>query len=162
MATLIDKCILVKSINQDQNRIRDIWIKANAPALGFADTPDFLPLLYMQFKAKMHQYEKDFPYKDTYLIYIEDFLCGYILTSLEKGVLSIVDVAILPLYQGRGIGSWIIENSIVLAGEGVTMVKLAVLKNNTAKALYIKLGFILKSEDDLYLYLQKQPLLNTV
>ncbi|MEY8214890.1 MAG: GNAT family N-acetyltransferase [Colwellia sp.] len=149
------KYVLVKSVNHDHSEIREIWCKANAYSLGFADAPEFLPILYMQFKAKMCHYQKSFPTCNTYLIYDDNLLCGYILTSIEGCTFRIIDIEVLPQCQGKGIGSWVIDKAIASAGEGISLVRLSVLKTNNAKALYIKLGFTLKTEDDIYFHLQK-------
>jgi len=51
-------------------------------------------------------------------------------------------------YQGRGIGTAVIEELNRQAGECGLPLTLSVLKGNPAKALYDRLGFIVTKEED--------------
>jgi len=77
--------------------------------------------------------------------------------GVDVGVLSVEEredslflalVAILPEYQGRGIGTTLIRRLQRRAKAGSVPVTLQVLKINRARALYERLGFVLTGETE--------------
>jgi ribosomal protein S18 acetylase RimI-like enzyme len=67
--------------------------------------------------------------------------CGY--TSIEERDVAVIvrELVVLPAFQGRGVGSTILRNSIERArGRGIP-VHLGVLHQNRAQELYRRLGF---------------------
>jgi ribosomal protein S18 acetylase RimI-like enzyme len=66
-------------------------------------------------------------------------------------------IAILPAYQGRGIGSLLVKRLLQSARQPGIPVRLSVLKVNPARALYERLGFVLVGEDQYRNFLEAQP-----
>ncbi|HBJ00455.1 MAG TPA: hypothetical protein DDY89_05440 [Lysinibacillus sp.] len=62
-----------------------------------------------------------------------------------------MDIALLPNYQGRGIGTLLIVQLQKKAKEQHKAVVLQVLKTNSARDLYEKLGFQVIQEDEIYM-----------
>lgn len=67
---------------------------------------------------------------------------GYLAVEEQEGDLHIRELVISPDYQGRGIGTALLRGVLTRAeGRGVRVV-LGVLKQNRARALYERLGFV--------------------
>lgn len=64
-------------------------------------------------------------------------------------------IFVLPAYQNKGIGRFLIEKFMKMASDGVGSIKLQTLKENTrAKDLYEELGFSTISSDDIHWQLE--------
>jgi GNAT superfamily N-acetyltransferase len=71
--------------------------------------------------------------------------------------LLVIDIALLPQWCGRGIGTALLEAMFAearLAGKGVTV---SVEKFNPAQRLYRRLGFREYAEDDVYWFMHWSP-----
>lgn len=74
---------------------------------------------------------------------------GFIRLLPEADALAIRDVQIFPEFQGKGIGTWAIEQIKLLASDrGYVAVKLRVYPENPAMALYTRLGFGVERTED--------------
>jgi len=60
---------------------------------------------------------------------------------------TLIQIQILPKFQGNGIASHLIEQLVSEAHQFSIHVTLSVLKANPARSLYERLGFIVVSED---------------
>jgi len=84
---------------------------------------------------------------------------GFLETSEEDNIVYIVELEILPEYQGKGIGSSIIKDIIEYASGAQKRVKLGCFKINTdAKRLYERLGFKVIEETETHYILENQCL----
>jgi len=82
---------------------------------------------------------------------------GTLSVTQEEGALRVGQFFILPQYQGKGIGSYLLQ--IVLAtadGDGQTL-RLAFLKGNRARQLYERFGFRVVREDDTFSFMERKP-----
>lgn len=70
--------------------------------------------------------------------------------------LHIIDISILPSFQGNGVGFYLISNLQQKAKEENKPVILQVLHTNPARNLYERLGFHVVSTDELYLKMRWQ------
>ena len=64
------------------------------------------------------------------------------------------NIGLLPEWQGRGLGSRIIEDVLAEAASADMPVRLKVLKVNPAHGLYRRLGFVVESESDTHLLMR--------
>ncbi|MCX7564207.1 GNAT family N-acetyltransferase [Xanthomonadaceae bacterium XH05] len=79
---------------------------------------------------------------DNLMILAEGQVVGLLRLLPEQDALGLRDLQILPAYQGRGIGTWAVEQVQALAVErGYQGVQLRVYRENPALALYARLGF---------------------
>jgi ribosomal protein S18 acetylase RimI-like enzyme len=82
---------------------------------------------------------------------------GRLYLDRRADTLLIVDIALLPQWCGRGIGTALLEAMFAearLAGKGVTI---SVEKFNPAQRLYRRLGFREYAEDDVYWFMHWSP-----
>ena len=74
---------------------------------------------------------------------------GFLRLLPEGGALAIRDIQIFPELQGKGIGTWAIEQVKLLACDrGYAAVKLRVYPENPAMGLYKRLGFGVERIED--------------
>lgn len=83
------------------------------------------------------------------IILYEGEKAGSLGVEWQERALYIYYIAIVVEYQGRGIGTAIIEELIHQAGDRGLPVTLSVLKGNPAKVLYERLGFVVTKEEDI-------------
>ena len=62
-------------------------------------------------------------------------------TTSEAGYVRLRDLFLTPEYQGRGIGSRLVNEELAKARRLGKPLRLRVLKDNRARALYRRLGF---------------------
>lgn len=67
--------------------------------------------------------------------------CGFLSVEDRSDHIFLSEVVILPAYQGRGIGSQIIDEEMQRALDSGLPVRLQVLNENRAIKLYKKIGF---------------------
>ena len=75
----------------------------------------------------------------------------------DKDSILIVDIALVSAKRGTGIGSTIMEQILSRANIQNKIVRLQVSKSNKAKQLYLKLGFTVVAENEIYLQMEFKP-----
>ena len=81
---------------------------------------------------------------------------GALWTTVEPHDLFINDVQVLPARQGAGIGAAVVER-VIAEGDGLGLpVRLQVLRENRARALYERLGFRVYGDTELP-FLMRRP-----
>jgi ribosomal protein S18 acetylase RimI-like enzyme len=103
-----------------------------------------------QVRAQRESYKKDYPDARTLIIEADDVEIGkYIYASRPDEVLFI-DIAIVPGYQSRGIGSLVIQPQLrEIFEEGKTGYLRVRHENVRAKSLYERLGFSVIAVEDI-------------
>ena len=82
------------------------------------------------------------------IVSVENTDVGLLKSYCDESGWNIVQVQISPEYQGKGIGSKIVRSILEQAEGDGRDVTLSVLKENPAKDLYRRLGFVTVSEND--------------
>ncbi|QNE01197.1 GNAT family N-acetyltransferase [Vibrio vulnificus] len=65
---------------------------------------------------------------------------------------------LLPSFQGKGVGSIVLENVIALASEKSLPIKLCYLQGNRVGQLYSRFGFVVTGEDSQFVHMVRQRL----
>jgi GNAT superfamily N-acetyltransferase len=73
---------------------------------------------------------------------------GCMAVVAEEDVLSLEKLYILPAFQGRGIGTWLLKRLIERAHACNKPIRLRVLRVNPARRLYERNGFRIDSSSD--------------
>ena len=79
---------------------------------------------------------------------------GAIWTTDEGEYLRLREVFLLPDYQGKGIGTQLVKQELARARRQNKPLRLRVLRENRARALYERLGFAVSSEADTTLWME--------
>jgi GNAT superfamily N-acetyltransferase len=64
---------------------------------------------------------------------------------------------ILPEYQNKGIGSYLLKNILNISDKEEQITRLKFLKNNPVKSLYIRHGFDIISSDEYFYSMERKP-----
>lgn len=112
--------------------------------------------LKMQFNAQRQAYEMQYPHASHDIILLDGEQVGRLLVARSSDEILLTDIALLPLYRGRGIGSELIGKLLDEAQRTSRRVCLQVLQNNPAARLYERLGFVLTGEHGLYFQMERR------
>lgn len=113
-------------------------------------------LIDMQFRAQSAQYCASYPQAENSIILIDDRPVGRMIVDRNQQAITLVDIAILPAHRNAGIGTVLIRGLIEEANASGWPVKLHVLRSNPAQRLYLRLGFSIVGDDDLYFVMKSE------
>ena len=113
--------------------------------------------LEMQFRAQSQQYSLCYPLADSSVILLDDHPVGHLLVDRKGPDITLVDIALLPEYRNRSIGTTLIQSLLKEATGAQKNVALHVLRGSAAARLYERLGFIMVNEDGVYLEMKRTP-----
>lgn len=114
-------------------------------------------LLRSQYEIRQAQYRIQHPGATTEKICADGAAVGRLDTAQEGGRLHIIDVAVAPGVQGRGIGSSVLQQLLEEADASNLVADLHVETTNPARRLYERLGFVERSGDGINLFMERQP-----
>ncbi len=91
------------------------------------------------------------------IITLDDLDVGWLQSSVEDDGLFLAQLFVEGPFQGRGIGTEVMNRLIAGAARANQAVVLAVAKINPALRLYERLAFHITDEDDRKYYLKRDP-----
>ena len=94
-----------------------------------------------------HRDSVNYRFENAYLILFEGERAGLIKYQTIFDTLEILQFQIHPKIQGEGLGQWVLEHMKSMANASKLKLILNVLKENPAKALYQRNGFVIVGED---------------
>lgn len=111
----------------------------------------------MQFDAQTTYWGEQYPDADRSIIEIDDVPAGRIYVQRWPKEFRLVDIALLPDYRKRGVGTELIRGLFSEAARAGTVVTIHVETFNPARALYERLGFAPKGEQGMYVLMEWKP-----
>lgn len=111
--------------------------------------------LRSQFEAQHRYYQHNYAGASFDLVLLEDLPVGRLYVARWPEELRVVDIALLPEFRRRGIGSFLMEGLIREAAERGVPVRIHVERFNPALDLYGRLGFRLLEDRGVYLFLER-------
>lgn len=115
------------------------------------------PLMDQQFHAQHTHYHKSWPHADYDVILVDGDAAGRLYVDRDRrSELRIIDIALLPAFRNRGIGSHLLDGLIEEANALGKAVRIHVEHNNPALNLYNRLGFKHIDDTGVY-YLMEHP-----
>lgn len=127
----------------DRAFLRLLFGEVRARELGPAGLDPVLlqRLLDMQFEAQRQSYRQAYPAARFDIIEVDGVPAGRRVVAQADGALHLLDIALMPAWCGKGIGSTQLRAlQQEAAGAGLPL-RLHVALNNRAEALYRRLGF---------------------
>jgi len=113
--------------------------------------------LESQFALQRHHYRTYYASTEWGVLQQHGEPAGRLYLYREPKHLNVVDVALLPEWRGRGVGTALMQAVCAAArAEGKT-VTIAVEKYNPAQTLYRRLGFQETSDEGLYWFMEWRP-----
>lgn len=113
--------------------------------------------LRMQFQLQDAQYLRNAPGATFEIILVDDQPAGRLYLRRTEGGIRLVDIALLPAFRGRGVGSRILKGLVMEADAGGLVIGLHVDQANPIRQFYEKLDFRQRGEGGVYLYMERQP-----
>lgn len=111
----------------------------------------------MQFEAQDDHYRTHYPTAVHSIILAGDLPAGRLYVDHWSAEIRIMDIALLPDFRGRGIGTGILTNLQREARAAGKILSIHVERFNPALSLYARLGFTLAEDKGVYLLLHWQP-----
>lgn len=96
----------------------------------------------------------DLHYDSTYLVLRSNKKAGMLKYIETENTIEIAQLQILPEYQGKGIGRYLIKDLARKAEASNKILTLKVLKENPAKVLYERCGFSITGKDTYEFHMQ--------
>jgi GNAT superfamily N-acetyltransferase len=112
--------------------------------------------LEFQFNAQDVHY-RGYPKAEFFVIEADGEPIGRLYVNREPAVLGVMDIALLPEWRGRGIGSQLLNDLLAEARAAGSVVSLHVERHNPARRLYARLGFVQVDEGPVYDRLEWRP-----
>lgn len=113
--------------------------------------------LELQHRAQSQQYSLCYPQADSSIILLDGHPVGRFLVDREGPDIMLVDIALLPEYQNRDIGTKVIQFLFKEANRAQKNVALHVRRDNRAAHLYERLGFTVVNDEGAYLEMKWTP-----
>lgn len=98
-------------------------------------------LVRMQFNAQQAHYRAAHPHASLSIVTGPAGPLGQLCVEHGADGIRLVDISLLPQYRRRGIGTRLLGGLMAQAGQAALPLRLSVLSDNPALALYRRLGF---------------------
>jgi ribosomal protein S18 acetylase RimI-like enzyme len=113
--------------------------------------------LRMQFRAQDKYYKEIYPEAQFQIIHLDDKPIGRLYTHRRVNEIRIIDIALLPEFRKRGIGSTLLQEVLEEAKERNLPVSIHVERFNPAIRLYERLGFHQVEDQGVYYLMEWIP-----
>jgi ribosomal protein S18 acetylase RimI-like enzyme len=137
---------------QDEAFLRTVYASTRTEELALTDWSDRQKdaFVRMQFEAQRRSYAADSPNAEYWVIQCDGVDVGRLITNRTDTQISLMDVAVLPEFRNRRIGSRIMAELLEEASQTGKTVRLYVERFNPALQWYQRLGFRTVSENGVY------------
>lgn len=113
--------------------------------------------LKSQLEAQHTYYAQVFPSAEREVLLVDGDPAGRFYVDRGLNEIHVIDIALLPPYRNRGIGSRLLGEILAEGERTGVKVTIYVEKNNPAKRLYQRLGFEVIDQDDVYCLMATEP-----
>jgi len=111
-----------------------------------------------QFSAQTQHYLAHYANDFFNIVEVDGVPAGRFYVDYWSSEIRIVDIALMPEFQGKGLGSFLMKKVLSEGTEKNQPVTIHVEQNNPAKRLYERLGFTEKSRfNDVYILMECVP-----
>lgn len=111
-----------------------------------------------QFEMQRREYDGRFPDAEYYLILIDDKPAGRIWIGQDDEQIRLLDIALLPEFQNRGAGTYLLRQLIAAAGKSNKYLRhMVFVLNNEAHRFYERLGFMIIEDLGAYKHMEWKP-----
>ncbi|WP_374581740.1 GNAT family N-acetyltransferase [Pseudoduganella sp.] len=127
----------------DRAFLRALFGAVRGPELGLGglDAATLDTLLDLQFAAQQQSFRHGYPQARFEVIEVGGAAVGRMVVAQHAGAFLLLDIALLPEWRGRGIGGGLLRGLQQQAAAARQPLRLNVVLNNPAEALYRRLGF---------------------
>ncbi|AZY48997.1 GNAT family N-acetyltransferase [Bordetella avium] len=112
---------------------------------------------HVPFDDDIHMQRIRYHWEDARIVLIDQQPAGLFKVHLDEEGLYVIQIQLAPAWQGLGLGARLLNTVLARADAQKLAVRLAVLKNNPARRLYERLGFLTQGENDIEYLMVRQP-----
>lgn len=145
---------------QDNAFLRSVYASTRADELaplGWAQS-QVDAFLDMQFEAQRQDYWKNYDTARFCIVSVDGVDAGRLYVERRATEMSIVDIALLPPFRGRGVGGELLARLLVEADAACLPLRIHVEFNNPAQRLYLRCGFAFCGEPvGIYRMMERSP-----
>lgn len=113
--------------------------------------------LAQQFHAQSVDYARNYPGAAFQVVEVDGRSAGRLIVDRRDDELHIVDIALLPEFRGRGVGSGLLGELLDEADRAGVRTTIYVEHENRAQALYRRLGFGPVDDTGVYFLMERSP-----
>ena len=114
--------------------------------------------LRWQFDMQRREYDVRFPDAAYHVILVDQQPAGRIWVGADSKQIRLLDIALLPEFQNRGVGKGLLQHLIAHAkNEGKVLRHMVFVMNNNAERFYERLGFRQIEEFGAYKHMEWRP-----
>jgi len=143
----------------DHAFLGQVFASTRAAELALVDWDETVKdaFIRQQFAAQDRHYRAAYPDASFQVILVGGEPAGRLCVDRQPEEIRVVDIALLPGFRGRGVGTAIMEEVLAEADASRTVVTVHVLRDNPAQRWYHRLGFALAEDRAPYLFLRREP-----
>jgi GNAT superfamily N-acetyltransferase len=145
------------ALPQDEIFLYDLYSAVRAPEFALAPiTPSQREnLIRMQFRAQMSSYTAMYPNSCYHVVLLDSKPVGRLWVAPGDDELHLVDIALHPSLQGKGIGTVLIKRLQEEAVRARLPIRCTVFRFNPGSLrFHRRLGFAVVREDQMYFYME--------
>ncbi|CAG0931219.1 diamine N-acetyltransferase [Thermoflexales bacterium] len=139
--------------------LAQIYASTRAEELAQTDWTDEQKAAFLrqQFDAQHQYYQANYPRAQFQMVEEAGAPIGRLYVDRWEDQIRIMDVALLPAYRGRGVGTQLLEQILAEGRQLQLPVTIHVERFNPALRLYERLGFRVEEDKGVYLFLKWTP-----
>ncbi|MQG95524.1 GNAT family N-acetyltransferase [Pseudomonas sp. MN1F] len=154
-----DAVTLRALLPDDMAFIERLYAATRAEEMSHSGWPaeQIATFLRQQFNAQHAYYQAHYDGAEFLVIEQAGLPIGRLYRNWGPTTVNFIDIALESHFQGRGIGSALIEEMLQRADAEGLLIELFVETYNPAQRLYSRLGFTIIDESGVYLRMRRQP-----
>ncbi|MGA7316950.1 MAG: GNAT family N-acetyltransferase [Silvibacterium sp.] len=156
MSTLVVR----PALPQDEIFLYDLYSAVRAPEFDLAPIPAEQKelLIRMQFRAQLSAYTEKYPNSCYHVVLLDSKPVGRLWVAPGDGEWQLVDIAVHPQLQGKGIGTELVQRLQQEAAKVRLPIRCCVFRFNPGSLrFHRRLGFSVVREDQTHYYLEWRP-----
>jgi|SRR5271156_3966859 len=115
-------------------------------------------LIQMQFRAQLSEYTQMYPNSCYHVVLLDSKPVGRLWVAPGEGELQLVDIAVHPSLQGKGIGTVLVQRVQEEAAKARLPLRSCVFRFNPGSLrFHRRLGFSIVREDQTHYYMEWRP-----
>jgi len=149
------------ALSQDEIFLYDLYSAVRGPEFALApiSATQREQLIRTQFRAQMSAYTQMYPNSCCHVVLLDSKPAGRLWVAPGDGELQLVDIAVHPTLQGKGIGTVVVRQVQQEAAKARLPIRSCVFRFNPGSLrFHQRLGFTIMREDQTHYYMEWRPL----
>jgi len=155
-----DQLKLRPATPDDEQLLFEIYASTRAEEMSLVPWTDEqrLAFLKMQFEAQQSHYAEKYPGANHDVILVDDKAVGRIYVARLEDEIRIVDLTLMPLDRGNGVGTYLLTQLIREATTKARPLRIYVETFNRSLKLFERLGFSRIAEHGMHMLMEWMPM----